>query len=304
MNKVIDLLKNHLPNYLKTHKVDQYKLYVLQNIIKCYDHMLGYVVNACRDCGRTYLVAMVCKLRYCFNCGPTQHYRWLAKLSEFLPHCPYNMITFTLPLFVRPFFKTSFKYMVNLQFKAVSFALKKFSAIKNFEPGFIMVLQLVGGYMLPHPHIHVVITLGGLFLNGFAWKSYREYYAITISQYYTEYFIELLKAAYAKGKIALPPEYLHLTTIEKFNTFIDSEVDRIIQLRKTNYAKRSKRSDFIKNDVPLTETKAKSWCVCVSRKPAHYDYRQPPVGYISRYVATPPITNHLCSLLFRLNLFR
>jgi hypothetical protein len=296
MNKIIDLLKNHLPKYLKTHIIDPYKKHVLETIIKCYDHQLGFVVNACPNpdctCDKTYPVPKTCKLRYCFNCGPTQHYRWLLRLSKILLRCTYTMITFTLPLFVRPFFKTSFKVMVNIQFQAASYAIKKFSKAHNFEPGMIMVLQLIGGYMLPHPHIHVIVTLGGLLLNLLGWKKFKDFHAVTISRYYTERFIQLLKVKYRQGRIQLPSEYRYLNTIKSFNDFIDAEVKRIRDQRFENLSKRSRNSAFIRDCIPLTETKAKSWCVYVSRKPKQNDNSGPPVGYISRYVSIPPITNN------------
>jgi len=291
VHKVIEILKEYVPEYLKQHRVDRHKLHVISTTIKCWDHELGHVVFACPDgCGDIHTVAATCKLRFCYFCGYSQQLRWLASLGDFLPRCPYTMITFTLPLFIRPFFKADMKTMVDILFESAFYGVQTYAKRHQFYAGMIAVLQLVGSLLHIHPHIHMVLPLGGLSLDGTTWKPYDCYHAVTISRYYTSRFIELLKKAIRKG-MALPEEYRALQEAGLLIAYLDDQMDYHEGLRQQNLKNRSKHSHFIKRHVIFTESQSRAWNVYVSPSPKNQNSQSIPIAYIGRYMKTPPITS-------------
>ena len=270
-HKVLDLLREAMPEYIEWHKVDPYKLMVLERMLKCWDHELGWVVYACPDgCGKISLVPATCKLRFCYFCGYSQQLRWLEKLGAFLPRCPYTMITFTVPLFIRPFFTSAMTTMVDILFHAANEAVQTYAKRHEFYTGTIGVLQLVGSLMNLHPHVHMIIPLGGLHVDGTRWKEYDCYHAVTISGYYTTAFIHQLKRAIRQG-MAIPEEYAQLKSEGLLETYLDNQIEYMGKLRKQGIQNRSKHSHFIRKHVTFTETQCRAWNVYVSPSPKNKD---------------------------------
>ena len=134
-HQVIELLRKHLPDYLDRHEVDTQKIKVIETTLMCWEHELGWVVFGCPDgCGDIHKLAATCKLRFCYFCGYSQQLRWLEKLGDFLPRCPYTMITFTVPLFIRPFFRSDMKTMVDILFASAFEAVQTYAKRHGVDP--------------------------------------------------------------------------------------------------------------------------------------------------------------------------
>jgi hypothetical protein len=158
----IDEFVNALhPNYtvLKT----------LNHIVSCQTPALGAAVYEC-SCGERAFVYHSCRDRHCPVCQGVNNARWAEKQMMSALPVKYYHIVFTLPDTLNPFILSHPNESFNALFKAASTALLKLCADPKFlgaTPGFTAVLHTWGQTMQFHPHLHVIITAGGLSADGF-----------------------------------------------------------------------------------------------------------------------------------------
>jgi len=151
-----DFVTVHCPNYtvLKT----------LNHIVSCRTPELGAAVYSC-ECGEQSFVYHSCRDRHCPICQNINNARWADKQLESSLPLKYFHIVFTLPDILNSHIFSHPKQAYESLFKAASSALLKLSADRKFlgaTPGFTAVLHTWGQTMQFHPHLHVIITAGGL----------------------------------------------------------------------------------------------------------------------------------------------
>jgi len=117
------------------------------------------------------------------------------------------------------------KVIYDLFFKATSYALNAFSRDPKFlgaQLGFIGILHTWGKSLWHHPHIHYIITGGGL--KGDTWVSlpYQNNFLFpvkAVSRTVRGRFIKLLKKAYAEENLIFPGELNEISSPVSFNKF-------------------------------------------------------------------------------------
>ena len=141
---------------------------VLDHIVSCRTPELGSAIYRC-ECGETVLVNHSCRDRHCPICQGTQNAAWAQKQMESALPVKYFHVVFTLPDVINPFAAKHPSQCYDALFKAASSALLKLSANPKYlgaTPGFTAVLHTWGQTMQFHPHLHVIITAGGLSGSG------------------------------------------------------------------------------------------------------------------------------------------
>src|SRR4029450_5130882 len=102
---------------------------------------------------------------------------WLAaRLARLLP-VPYFHVVFTVPAELNALALGNKRVFYDLLFATFSEALKQTARDPKHlgaEPGFTAVLHTWGQNLLFHPHIHCVVTGGGLSEDGTRWIEARE----------------------------------------------------------------------------------------------------------------------------------
>jgi len=285
VNKITELLINHSSQYFDSHDVPEWTKECVARIIACAKHELGQSVHICINCGQLFTANNTCHTKNCPTCGFYQTYDWLLKNDATFPDVPYQHIVFTLPLFIRPFFSTNFKPLVDLQFASASAALTRFAATKKTQIFWFAAFQFCGEIMNRHPHLHFLVPCTGLSFDGQSLKDFCYYHAKTLSYNYTKTFIKKLLRLAKKGLLVLPPEYAHLDSPDKLCKFILDSVAANEKLREKNVP--SDNLDFIKSVCPdISNPSFRYWCVYC----AQVRKEDAPFGYIVRYLHHPPIT--------------
>ena len=146
-------------------------------IAACRTAALGGAVWHCTACGHKVGVYHSCRDRHCPQCQAMARFRWVKdRLSEVLP-VPYFHTVFTLPHQLNFLVKANKKLLIGCLFRAVSNTLKTFARDPKHlgaEPGYIMVLHTWGRQLNFHPHIHCIITGGGLSKDRDKWVDNRK----------------------------------------------------------------------------------------------------------------------------------
>lgn len=111
-----------------------------------------------------------CGNRHCPNCGGMRREQWLEdKTSELLPTSYFHCV-FTVPHELNALTMGNRKVMFDLLFEASSYILLKLAKDEKWlgaTPGIISILHTWGQDLSFHPHVHCIVSGGGI--NGNKW---------------------------------------------------------------------------------------------------------------------------------------
>ena len=205
MLEVADVVRGYGAEYVRTHKLPRRHLRALHDIASCRTAMLGGHVDRCEECGYERISYNSCRNRHCPKCGSLAKEKWLqARKSELLP-VSYFHIVFTLPDDLNRLTLINQRVMYTLLFQAAGETLLKLGRDKKHlgaEVGVIMVLHTWGQNLMDHPHVHCIVTGGGLSEDGTRWIGSRENFFIhvrVLSRVFRGKFLEQLKKVYQGG---------------------------------------------------------------------------------------------------------
>jgi len=140
---------------------------VLQSIQHCHTAHLGYHAYRCSDsdCGAMQYVYHSCRNRHCPACGNSKTKEWIESGTKELLPCKYYHAVFTIPHQLNSLVLGNRIAMFNLLFEAASYTLLKFANDDQYlgaQPGIIAVLHTWGQQLSFHPHVHCIISGGGI----------------------------------------------------------------------------------------------------------------------------------------------
>jgi hypothetical protein len=185
----------------------------LRAVIRCRTAELGGHVQRCESCGQQRIQYNSCRNRHCPKCQALARATWLQKReSELLP-VPYFHVVFTVPHELAPLALQNQRVVYGLLFQAAARTLLEIAADPRHlgaRVGCLMVLHTWGQNLMHHPHVHAIVTGGGLSPDGSRWiygkrsKRRRPFFAPVevLSRVFRGKFIHLLKQAFASGKLS------------------------------------------------------------------------------------------------------
>lgn len=188
--------------------------HVLDHLMKCRTAALGYHLYKCVNeaCGHVHYQYHSCRERHCPNCGTLKKQQWIeARMQELLP-VKYYHVVFTLPHELNSLVMGHRKLLYKLLFDASSQTLLSFAKDPQYlgaVPGIISVLHSWGQQLSFHPHIHCIVSGGGITTDNL-WKHakrniYRFLFPVkAMGAVYRAKFVEGLKGMIAKGQVMLP----------------------------------------------------------------------------------------------------
>jgi hypothetical protein len=170
--EVADVFRAHGETYRQSHALPRDQLEVMRDIEICRTEALGGHLDVCPDCGHKQPAYNSCRNRHCPKCQSLEQARWLERrLCRILP-CHYFHVVFTMPAALRPLVRANRKLLFNLLFASASRTLldlgddpKRLGA----RLGVTAVLHTWTRQLTFHPHLHCIVTGGGLAPAGDAW---------------------------------------------------------------------------------------------------------------------------------------
>ena len=126
---------------------------------------MGGHVEECLDCGRTRIAYNSCRNRHCPKCQAlTRAAGWSGRREHLLP-VEYYHVVFTLPREVADLALANPAVMYDLLLQAAAATLRDVAANPKHlgaQVGMLLVLHTWGQNLHHHPHVHAVVTGGGL----------------------------------------------------------------------------------------------------------------------------------------------
>jgi predicted Zn-ribbon and HTH transcriptional regulator len=150
---------------------------VLSAIERCRTAALGGHVDTCRSCGHEHPAYNSCRNRHCPKCQALAQEQWISARSERILPVPHFHVVFTLPSELRGLGHYRPKALFDALFSAASATLMELGRSRlGAELGVTMVLHTWTRDLRFHPHVHCIVTAGGLGLDGERWvKSSQKY---------------------------------------------------------------------------------------------------------------------------------
>jgi hypothetical protein len=187
---------------------------VLHRLAACRTSALGYHLYHCSDegCGHVHYQYHSCRDRHCPQCGALKKDEWIEARSRELLPVKYYHVVFTLPAELSGVVLGHQKLLYSLLFEAASRTLLAFAEDKQYlgaRLGILSVLHTWGQALSFHPHLHCVVSGGGITPEG-GWKEaikndYQFLFPVrALSAVYRGRFLQGLKALIQKGAVTLP----------------------------------------------------------------------------------------------------
>jgi hypothetical protein len=206
--EVAEIFRHHGQAYRENQHLSPEQHKAMRDIERCRTARLGGHVDSCSlGCGYLAISYNSCRNRHCPKCQSLKQAKWLAERLERLLPVHYFHLVVTLPHELKPLARYNPEFVFNLLFESVSRALQQFA--RDYERlqaqvGFTAVLHTWDQDLNLHPHLHLVVTGGGLSEDGERWIPAGNSFLLPVralSKIIRGKFMEALEKAFREGRL-------------------------------------------------------------------------------------------------------
>ena len=203
------IFQDAFPAYEQTHPLPAHVRRAARAVMQCRTAALGGHIQACPDGHVARVWDNSCRHRSCPQCASLQTERWLALQRARLLACDHSHVILTLPHDLNPLWLANVAGMTTRLFQAVRATLVALLADPKYlgaHPGIIAALHTWSQTLVLHPHVHCLVTGGGLTPDG-SWRAVRHGFLLPVRVVMAVFRGKLLAAirqAYAREALVLP----------------------------------------------------------------------------------------------------
>jgi hypothetical protein len=189
----------------------------LRDLVRCRTADLGGHIEHCLDCGHERIAYNSCRNRHCPKCQALARACWLEQQAQHLLPVEYHHGVFTLPAPLGELALANPAVLYDLLLRSAAATLREVAANpkrRGATVGALLVLHTWGQNLHHHPHVHGVVTGGGLSCDVSGkpdasprWLACRPGFFLPVrvlSRLFRGKFLAGLQAAFAQGTLALP----------------------------------------------------------------------------------------------------
>lgn len=225
--EVADILRAHAEAYCSTYSPGAAQKKVMRHIMQCRTAALGGHLDQCDTCGHQRISYNSCRDRHCPKCQALARHDWLERRLQTLLPIPYFHVVFTLPQELNALALGNPTILFNILFACAAQTLQQVAATPEHlgaEIGFTAVLHTWGQNLLFHPHLHCVVTGGGLSPDGRSWVAARTKFFLPVKvlgRLFRGKFLAALRAAYISGELHFAGSTTELSDPLQWRRFLD-----------------------------------------------------------------------------------
>ena len=203
------ILQDAFPAYEQTHPLPPHVRRAAHALMQCRTAALGGHVQACPDGHVSRIWYNSCRHRACPPCAYLQTERWLALPRARLLACDHYHVIFTLPHELNPLWLANVSVMTTLLFPAVRDPLSTLLAAPKYlgaQPGILAALHTWSQTLVLHPHLHCLVTGGGLTPTG-TWVAVRNGFLLparVVMAVFRGKMVAAIRQTFTRGALALP----------------------------------------------------------------------------------------------------
>jgi len=202
--ELADVVRRFGPTYTSQygHTMMPSQKRALRDIAACCTQQLGGCLYRCDDCQDTFWRYHCCRNRACPKCHGSQTRQWLEQRQAELLPCDYFHAVVTVPPELHALLRRQQKSTYGLLMQVAAEAVKELCAQKRHLgalPGMLAVLHTWNGQLRYHPHVHLLITGGGITPDGQHWEPARGEFLVPVAVLSRKIAAKFRKALQAKA---------------------------------------------------------------------------------------------------------
>ena len=137
----------------------------------CGDRRNGFKLLVCEGCHDVKIVPYRCRSRFCTTCSCGEAEEWSRVLSQDAYQVIHRHVIFTIDEELRVIFEKHRALLKELMDRAARLIQDYMKKKHKVQAGIIAALHTFGARGQFNPHVHMMVTMGGMKENG-EWKSY------------------------------------------------------------------------------------------------------------------------------------
>jgi ribosomal protein S27AE len=180
--------------------------------MNCQSEELGHEEWLCPDDGQVQKEYHSCRHRSCPRCNTGLTHDWLEKIQARLVPSDHYHVIFTLPHELNALWQYNRAWFSDRLFKAAAETLQQLLSDERYlgaKVGLLASLHTWGRTLSFHPHIHMLVTGGGLTPAG-EWVASKQDFLLPVGVIKAKFkgkWLSWLNEAYAEGEIKLPDDW-------------------------------------------------------------------------------------------------
>ncbi len=228
--EVADIFRDYGPAWRRVNhgRISLQQMKVMSAIVRCRTAALGGHVAECgnADCRHIHIAYNSCRNRHCPKCQGAAARDWLEDRKVELLPVGYFHLVFTLPAAIADLAYQNKRVIYSLLFKASAETMLTIAADPKHLGAKLAItsaLHTWGSAMTHHPHVHMIVTGGGLSLDGKRWVSSRKKFLLPVrvlSRLFRRRFLEMLAKAHDNGELAFHGRYAVLADRQTFEAWL------------------------------------------------------------------------------------
>jgi hypothetical protein len=205
------IVRAHRPQLEARYPLTSAQKRVLTDIGQCRTAALGGHVDYCPSCQYEHPSYNSCRNRHCPKCQALAQEKWIAQRNERLLDIGHFHVVFTLPSELRPLARLAPHEMFDALFRAAADTLIELGQSRlKARLGATLVLHTWTRQLHFHPHVHAIVTAGGLALDGKSFRRTRPRHLFDVrvmGKLLRGKVIGALSMAYVAGAFAHVPDF-------------------------------------------------------------------------------------------------
>jgi hypothetical protein len=202
-----DIFRAHGAEYRRSYPLGPEQAKAMRALTLCRTAALGGHLDVCDSCGHERPAYNSCRNRHCPKCQSLAQAKWLETRKERILPTRYFHVVFTMPQELRALAMRNPRELYGLLFQSSAATLKTLAADDKWlgaQLGFTSVLHTWTRKLGFHPHVHCVVTGGGLDPEGKRWVACRRDFLFPVnvmSQLFRGKFLDGLQRLYQQGRL-------------------------------------------------------------------------------------------------------
>ena len=205
------IFQMHFGQYAQQHALCAREWSAARCIGECFTAARGWHTLECPAGHVQQLQYHACRHRSCPRCAARPRQLWLqAQLQQLLP-CPHFHVVFTLPHVLLPLWAYNRAALASLLLACVRDTLLELMAeprLAGVRPGLLMALHTWGRNLSYHPHVHCLLSAGGITPDG-RWQPTRARFVLPLKllqHLWRGKLLGRLRALLRQQRLVLPPQ--------------------------------------------------------------------------------------------------
>lgn len=226
--EVADIFRRHGEAYRKEHAVIGRIARVMSDIVACRTEVLGGHLDVCTNCDFSRPAYNSCRNRHCPKCQSLSAARWLQERKQTILPAHYFHVVFTVPEELK-----AIAWQNQARFYSMLFATASATLIElGQDPkrlggllGLTAVLHTWTRTLAYHPHLHCIVTGGGISADGARWLDCNPRFLFpvkVIGALFRGKMLAALRAAKARGLLHFSGDASALADSDAFARMIAS----------------------------------------------------------------------------------